>query len=479
MKSTSRFSFLIIALFLLSFCNNESTSTSVSTSNNGSAKIQVQVIGQNGGQAGLIATYADQNYRIDTASIDHEGRFTFTKSDGYPSGAYYVMLPNRKYFQILLDKGQKFSMTTQLTNLTGSMAISGNKDNELLFENLRFEQEMQPHFNEIAQRLPGLSASSSEYMDLKNRENELVNQRKNHLNKLYDSSPNGFFTMFKKAGQNPDLKEVYLSDGSVDFQKQLTYYRQEFWDNVDFSDIRLIRTPVVFNKLKRYFNELTVQQPDSIKISTKDLMDKVPEGSDYYKFFTNWVALNYEPTKTTLMDSEAIYVFMVQNYINHEKAFWADSVQVFGLQQRAHEMAASLIGLKGPNVTSTDPYGKSQSIYDISAPYIIVYLYNPTCDHCIEETPKLVNFYRQWKPKGVEVYAIAIDTDDQSWKGFINKNDMDWINVHDPSNKSIYAKYFVDNTPEVYVLNPERTIIGKNLKVGQIETIINKDKNNR
>ena len=52
---------------------------------------------------------------------------------------------------------------------------------------------------------------------------------------------------------------------------------------------------------------------------------------------------------------------------------------------------------------------------------------------------------------------------------------MDWINVHDPSNRSIYAKYYVDKTPEVYVLNPERTIIGKNLKVEQIQTIIDKD----
>lgn len=52
---------------------------------------------------------------------------------------------------------------------------------------------------------------------------------------------------------------------------------------------------------------------------------------------------------------------------------------------------------------------------------------------------------------------------------------QDWVNVRDPSNVSIYAKYFVDITPEIYILNKDRTIIGKNLKVEQIATIINRD----
>ena len=468
---------LFISVVLFTFCGNENGSTSAKTGNSGPAKLTFQVVGQGPGQASLIASYADQNYKIDTANIDNNGSFIFSRGEGYPAGSYYVMLPSRTYFQILLDQDQEFSMKAELADPTNTMEVSGNLDNELLYENLRYEQSIQPKFNTLVQQLVGLSPTSSEFTALKLEEKKLVEERKDHLNKLFAKSPNSLFTLFKKAGQNPDLKEVYLSDGSLDFQTQVFFYRKEFWNDVDFTDERLIRTPVIFNKLKRYISELTVQQPDSIKISTKELMDKVPPGSEYFKFFTNWIALHFEPTKTTLMDSEAIYVFMVQNYITHEKAFWADSAQVFGLQQRAHEMAASLVGLKGPDVTANDPSGQSQSIYDIKDPYIVVYLYNPTCDHCIEETPKLVDFYKEWKPKGLEVYAIAIDTDDQSWKNFIASNGMNWINVHDPSNRSIYAKYFVDKTPEVYVLNKDRTIIGKNLKVEQIATVIEKDMN--
>jgi thiol-disulfide isomerase/thioredoxin len=106
-------------------------------------------------------------------------------------------------------------------------------------------------------------------------------------------------------------------------------------------------------------------------------------------------------------------------------------------------------------------------------------MYNPTCEHCQKESPKLVEFYKTHKNE-VDVYGIAIDTDDKEWRDYVKKTGMDaWTNVFDPTNKSIYAKYFVDVTPELYLLNKDRIIIGKNLKVDQVQTMIDRDKRNR
>ena len=87
-------------------------------------------------------------------------------------------------------------------------------------------------------------------------------------------------------------------------------------------------------------------------------------------------------------------------------------------------------------------------------------MWNPDCEHCAEQTPKLVTLYNQLKPQGVEVFSIAVNTEDDKWKEAIRKYGMPWINVFDPTNQAIYAKYYVDNTPELYILNKERSIIG-------------------
>ena len=135
-------------------------------------------------------------------------------------------------------------------------------------------------------------------------------------------------------------------------------------------------------------------------------------------------------------------------------------------------MGNSLIGQTGPMITSTNQYGKQVSMADIKSKYLVVFLYNPTCDHCKEQTPMLVDLYKRWKPKGLEVFAIALDTEDAEWKAFIKNHNMTFTNVFDPTNLSIYATYFVDNTPEVYLLDENRTIFSKNIKVDQIEEAI-------
>ncbi|MEL6355735.1 MAG: TlpA disulfide reductase family protein, partial [Bacteroidota bacterium] len=111
---------------------------------------------------------------------------------------------------------------------------------------------------------------------------------------------------------------------------------------------------------------------------------------------------------------------------------------------------------------------------DEKAPYVIVYMYNPTCEHCIEETPKLLNLVRSRNDIGV--YAIAIDTEPEPWQRFVQQFGIQsWTNVYDPTNRSIYKTYYVDHTPELYLLNPDRIIIGKNLKPAQVAEVIQRD----
>ncbi|MCI5082816.1 MAG: AhpC/TSA family protein [Saprospiraceae bacterium] len=475
------FIFLLLVFATLFSCG-ASGSGQASAKSDGPAEntdFKVQLNGLNSGQVYLIGFFAEQSFRADSANIANDGTIIFKRDEPLPAGFYYVYDPvSQAAVQLLLDKDQTFTFTADAADIPNTAQVDGNLDVELLYQNLKFEGSLQPQFQEIAAKISAVPEGSAAYEQYKATQDSLVAARKGHLQDIFDTYPNSFFTKFKYAGQNPEIVDVRLPNGELDKEKQVAIYRRQMFDNVDFEDERLLRTPVVFNKLKRTFNELTPQNPDSINAMATHLAEQAMDSPQFYKFIVNWITLNYEPTKTTLMDSEAVYVHMITNYFTYDRAFWSDSAQVYALQLRANEMAASLVGKTAPDVQAPNPDGELKSISEITAPYIIVYMYNPTCEHCMEETPKLVKFYEEWKSKGVEVFAIAVDTEDQEWKDYIKATGMNWINVFDPTNKAIYAKYFVDITPEIYVINPQRTIIAKNLKTNQIEEIINKDKEN-
>ena len=190
---------------------------------------------------------------------------------------------------------------------------------------------------------------------------------------LREKYPNLLFTSYKYGGQNPKLRE------ELSKELQVVQYRKEFWDNVDFSDTRLLRTLCFGIKLKRFLKELTVQHQDSILVSAHQLMAKIMDKPEYYKVVANYVVLTYEPGKCPIMDAEKIFVDMVRKYFTRERAFWSDTPT-----NRRHpkagqpEMAQSLLGLKGPNVISTDPMGKKQELMAKTADYVWYTCLTPT-----------------------------------------------------------------------------------------------------
>jgi peroxiredoxin len=191
----------------------------------------------------------------------------------------------------------------------------------------------------------------------------------------------------------------------------------------------------------------------------------------YFQFFSNWIALQYENGKTTVMDGEAVYVHIIQKYFTPELAFWDTEENLEKLRKHAWEMEASLLWKKGPDVKAPDQYGKMQSIYEKDAQLIVVFMFSPHCEHCQEQAPEIEKLYQKWKDKGVDFYGISVNTTDEEWQAFLKRFRFSFTNVFDPTNKAIYAKYYVDNTPELYLLDQDRTIVGKNLHANQLEVM--------
>ena len=445
-----------------------------------SPNIVIQIQGLSGGGiASLVGTFEDNNYRADSAQISPTGQIVFKRQEPYFPGMLYLVLPNNTNLQMLVDLDQTFTMTTTAGNLVGDMKVEGSVDNQIMYDALKFEDGQRTLFQANAQKMAGLKPGDPTFLQVKAEQDKLIDDRKAYLDKVFKDNPTSIFTSFKRAGQNPDLRDCYKPDGSMDTARYTYYYRTRFWNGADFNDERLLYTPVVSKMLNRYITELTPQHQDSIVKYSISLVDRVTDKPEFLKYFANWIVLHYDPKETTLMDPQAVFVNMIERYFTYEKAVWSDSSEVFALQQRAYEMSASLVGKKAPEVNVPGPDGKPISLYDKKAPYVVVYMWNPDCEHCEEQTPKLVQLYNQMKDKGFDVYGIAVNTEDAKWRAAMKKYGMPWTNVFDPTNKSIYGKYYVDNTPEIYLLNSERTIIAKNLQVDQIMTMIERDKAKR
>lgn len=437
--------------------------------------IEAFIEGLPAGKIRLVGTYGDQNYLADSSMADATGHFILRREKPLQPGFYYFLLPGQKNFSILVEQDQHMTLRAKAADITGTIQVKGSLNTELLYRNFRFQNAQEPELNQISQTLRTFPPTTPEYQQAKARQGELIEARKAHLDEIFTTYPDAFFTRFKISGQNPDWPEMRKPNGDLDTMRNLIYYREHFWDGVDFTDNRLLNTPVIANKLRRYITELTPQQPDSIIRVADALVQRVMPYKPYFQFFVNWIGLNYENGKTKVMDGEAVYVYLIDKYITPELAYWDTPENIAMLRKKVDEMKASLMGRKGPDVRAQDINGEFKSIYEMTAPIIVVFMFSPTCEHCQEQAPEIERIYEQWKNRGVDFYGIAVNTTEAEWKEFVKKSHFTFTNVFDPTNRAIYAKYYVDITPELYVLNKDRTIIAKNLVAGQLETIFERE----
>jgi peroxiredoxin len=285
--------------------------------------------------------------------------------------------------------------------------------------------------------------------------------------------PNAFISKVIMASKEPEVPEEIGNENpeTKDMVRWL-YFRDKYWDNVDLTDDRLLRSPVLHGKMEKYMTQLVVQIPDSINNMADNLMRKTVDLSDIQKYFIIWITNHYETSKQMGMD--AVFVHMAKNYYMSGKAYWADSSLIAKISERAIKLEPILLGKVAPNLFMKDTLGNMQSLHGLKSDYTIAYFWDPDCGHCKKETPKLKKFYENFKDElGVEVFAVNTTKEEQLWKNFINEHDLSFINVQDPEQRTAFKyRYDIYSTPVVYLLDKDKKIIAKRLGVEDIEGFI-------
>lgn len=445
-------------------------------------EIEFQIDGCQQGTALLAYYYGDKQYIKDSTKIDASGSFTFKGDEPLDQGIYItVMPPDNKYFEVIVDADQRFSMSSKYNNPVNDMKVAGNEENERFYEYLQFlegQKKKSEPYSKQAKELQKADSTgykdSKEFKKLKEKMSAVDEEVKEYKNKFIEDNPNALLSKVFLASKDPDIPEPpVLENGKTDSTFTWRYFKDHFWDNVDFSDERLIRTPVYHSKLVRFMTKTIYQVPDSIKVEASKLIEKTRKSQELFKYTVYWITSHFETSKQMGMD--AVFVHMAKNYYMTGQAFWADSATVAKIGDRAKKLEYSLIGNVAPNLIMKDTSGVFQVLHAIQKDYTIAYFWDPDCGHCKKVTPKVKEFYDKFKEElDVEIYGVCTNKDEkEAWIKYINDNNLDWINVEDPEQKTAY-KYLYDiySTPVIYLLDKDKKIIAKRLGAEDLENFI-------
>ncbi|TLX71533.1 redoxin domain-containing protein [Labilibacter sediminis] len=413
----------------------------------------------------------------DTIQINDKGMGTFSGDEALPGGVYIIYMPDQKYFDIIIDDEQHFSISVDKEDPVESLEVKGNKQEKAFNNYQKFIAAQQKAANQLQQKIKDAGDTPNDSVKIwKEKLRGLSENVNSYWDKILLNHEGTFLAAFVKAMREvkvPDFKTDETIPDSVVQWKRYQYYKNHYFDNIDMTDDRLLRTPFFTNKLETFLSKTVFQIPDSIVKESIRVVEMAEGNEEMEKYLIQHTFNSVNESK--LMGMDAAMVALAEKFYLSGKADWVDDEFLTKLEDRVKKLKPNLIGNQAPDLKLVSPNNEYYRLSEVYSPLTILVFWEPDCGHCKKEIPIIKKeIWDKYQDLGVKVFAVFTQVETEKWTSFIEEHQLEeWINVYDPYNQSNFRNlYDIYSTPAIFILDENKKIIAKRISADQVPGFI-------
>lgn len=446
----------------------------------GSYSIKVKIRGLKNVAVFLADNFGDKQYFRDTCFLDATGSGVFKGNPKLQRGMYMIVFPKLDgYYELPITDDQDFSFEADTTLDESKIKITGSVENESFveYQNMRRKYGEQ-RYNADNNYKKAKAANDLNTMQSVKIEMDSLDARDTRYRNHYAAVHPDYFLTKLFTAFRPIV--VPKPADPTDSMYEYFYYKNHYWDNVDFKEDGLIRAPqgLLVNKLNEYIDKVTIQDPDSLTAAVNRVMGLTKIYTETQKYFMQYLTNKFQDRKIMCQDN--ITINMINTFYCTGKAWWyTDTAELRKMCEESKKAIPTMCGKTALDLNMADTAGKMHRLYDnLGANVTILFFYDPTCGHCKEVIPIVNAVFQKHKAHGVKVYAVSTENKYEEWREMMRKKPElgEWVNVCKtdryypwPINK---YDYNITANPSLFVLDKSAKIVGKKLDEHQLEFFI-------
>lgn len=190
----------------------------------------------------------------------------------------------------------------------------------------------------------------------------------------------------------------------------------------------------------------------------------------YQKFDdVNYVIQDLQSLKVA---SSALNSFFPKS--EHVKALYANTMRLMAQEKSSKiQQFIQQNGVNSPDIKLPNTNGREISLASLNDKVTLVQFWS-ALDHASRiQNQALVELYKKYKSRGLEIYQVSIDTDRNAWLNAIAQDGLSWINVGDMKGSVVAVNtYNIQAIPANYILDKEKRIVEKNLQGPDLDKVI-------
>ncbi len=455
----------------------------------------------------LVKYQFDQQYIADSCKKIKNGQIVFKGKKDLDRGVYTLVSQEKSiYFDFFINETQKFTINSDKADPIGSAKVIGNKENEQFFSYINFMTNQNKNYIKLQEETKGKSKEDSTKL-MTTRVKQLSDDvKKFEADYLAKNKGTYLYDVLNLKTEKEPTEIPKAKNGRPDSIYQYYYYKNHFFDGIDFKDERIIRTPFFDDRIKKYFESVILQHPDTVIVEIDKVLAKCNQENLIYNLLLGYFTYKYEQSK--IMGFDKVFVHTADKYIISGKAkqVYTDET-VAKIKERVDIMRNLLLEAKvkelyvidttnGGTVRKmgfdtattsksiTDLYYKNlekltplfKTLYSVNAKYTVLVFWAADCGHCQTEVPKLHEALKEIKGK-IDHKVFAVQTKDElykDWKKFlVEKKLTDFIHVFDPIHiNNLKESFDIYSTPVIYILDKDKKIKAKRLGAEQVVDLL-------
>jgi len=115
-------------------------------------------------------------------------------------------------------------------------------------------------------------------------------------------------------------------------------------------------------------------------------------------------------------------------------------------------------GDTAPEFTVQTESGRTVSVPNFGGKLLVLNFWATWCPPCIQETPSLSEFARQYASKGVVVLGISVDKDEKAYRAFLQRFKPAFLTAREFKSHEDYGTYMY---PETYIIDASGKVLRK------------------
>ncbi len=423
--------------------------------------LEYTVSGIKDSMAWLCEIYGPQVIPVDSVRIVDE-KVVFYSDTMPPQGMYKVVFNDTLFTDIIITE-HHIKMYSDAKNILQKMQVLESEENRIMFDYWKFYMAILDTIYAIQEEGRALYAASGgktspELDALQLRKQQLEMQVLNYAAGLRQNYPRLFASTIIWSMQKPDYY-LHLAYGGSPYTSEEAFYRQRFFDRLDFSDERLLRTKVIFTMVNDYVQ--TFAKPPSTKSYirvTDTILQLARKNPKVYQYIVELFVKNFEASVW-----QNVFIYLVEHHYLKSELTPPYMKEAYAMRIKA--MQNLEVGKSIPGICGVTTEGVEHCLHDpdTAMRFTLLFIWSLDCEECEEKLPGLNLIYKQYATKGFRVFSFAFAERKDDLQRAIDEYNLPYDVVSDYQGimSDVVDRFNISLTPVMLLIDSEYRIVGK------------------